>query len=242
MLKFLATTSAALLAFLSAASAAPSPCPQHFLDGEQPAVINPKLAACTQEICYEGYAVLHSGTTRTPLWSAEHLTRERIEAAHHVRRVNEFHPDPHLPPGERAMPDAQSQEESFSLANMIPQNPNNNRHLWEGIESAVRSLAVRAGGVSLSTTDPAVVTSPATSKRSLKESGMPANGEGTPPRPRCASITSAAARAPSASTLRKVQLPPHCRLRCVPNIPRPGGGWSCDRQRGRRRVVLTSSR
>ena len=69
---------------------------------DQPVLVNPKLAALAQEICYDGYAVLHPGITRTPLWSAEHLTRARIKAARHVRRVNEFHPDPHVPPGERA--------------------------------------------------------------------------------------------------------------------------------------------
>jgi endonuclease G len=79
--------------------------------------------------------------------------------------VNEFHPDPNLPHDERAeladyarsgfdrghmapsgdMPDARSQEESFSLANMVPQNPDNNRHLWEHIETAVRDLGRRDG-------------------------------------------------------------------------------------------------
>jgi endonuclease G, mitochondrial len=100
-----------------------------------------------------------------PLWSSEHLTRERVEEAHTQRRVNEFHPDPNLPPDERAelsdyarsgfnrrhmapsgdMPDPRSQEESFSLANMVPQNPDSNRHLWERIETAVRDLARRDG-------------------------------------------------------------------------------------------------
>jgi endonuclease G, mitochondrial len=147
--------------------ASPTACPQHFLGGQAPILINPKLAAKTREICYSGYAVLHSGITRTPLWSAEHLTRERIEGARETARVNTFHPDPNLPESERAelsdyarsgfdrghmapsgdMPDPQSMDESFSLANMIPQNPNNNRYLWEAIERAVRDLALRDGEV-----------------------------------------------------------------------------------------------
>jgi len=45
------------------------------------------------------------------------------------------------------MPDPESQRESFSLANMIPQNPNNNRNLWEGIETAVRDVALYDGEV-----------------------------------------------------------------------------------------------
>jgi endonuclease G, mitochondrial len=39
------------------------------------------------------------------------------------------------------MPDKKSQRESFSLANMVPQNACNNEEIWEGIESAVRQLA-----------------------------------------------------------------------------------------------------
>jgi endonuclease G len=43
------------------------------------------------------------------------------------------------------MPDEQSQYESFSLANMVPQNPNYNRGAWAKIESEVRSLAMERG-------------------------------------------------------------------------------------------------
>jgi endonuclease G len=158
---------AALACCTTAALAAPSACPQHFLDGAPPTLVNEKLAPRTRKICYEGFAVLHSGVTRTPLWSAEHLTRARIEAAHGVDRHNAFHAEPRLPRGDRAelsdyarsgfdrghmapsgdMPDRRAQQQSFSLANMVPQNPNNNRNLWEGIEAAVRGLAERDGSV-----------------------------------------------------------------------------------------------
>ena len=37
--------------------------------------------------------------------------------------------------------DLQSQAECFSLANMVPQVPENNRGPWEGIESVVRKMA-----------------------------------------------------------------------------------------------------
>jgi endonuclease G len=140
-------------------------CPQHFEDGAAPALVNPKLANRTREICYSGYAVLHSGITRTPLWSAEHLTRDRVEGAREMVRKNDFHPDPHLPIGERSelsdysrsgfdrghmapsgdMPDRQSQDESFSLANMVPQNADDNRGLWSDLEQTVRNLARKDG-------------------------------------------------------------------------------------------------
>lgn len=147
------------------AEAASPDCARQVWKGEAPRLLNPKLAAKTRQICYSGYAVLHSGVTRTPLWSAEHLTRERVETARPLPRVNSFHPDPNLPPDQRAevadyartgfdrghmapsgdMPDPQSQDESFSLANVIPQDPEDNRVLWEAIESAVRDLTVRDG-------------------------------------------------------------------------------------------------
>lgn len=144
-----------------------SSCPEHFSGGRAPALVEPKLRPRTHELCYSGYAVLFSGLTRTPLWSAEHLTAERIGEARGQERVNAFHPDPNLPPEERSelsdyarsgydrghmapsgdMPDPRSQEESFSLANIIPQDPDNNRQLWAKIESGVRDLAVEAGEV-----------------------------------------------------------------------------------------------
>ena len=48
--------------------------------------------------------------------------------------------------------------------------------------------------------DPAWVVSPATSQRSLIETGMPASGDGTTPAARKLSLASAAAIAPSANT------------------------------------------
>jgi endonuclease G len=150
---------------VQSALAGPARCPAHFLGGDDPDIVNPRLAQDTREICYSGYAVLHSGITRTPLWSAEHLTRDRVADAEAMTRENAFHPEPSLPPAERAelkdyqrsgfdrghmapsgdMPDPQSQQESFSHANMVPQNSENNRGLWARIEAAVRRLAERDG-------------------------------------------------------------------------------------------------
>ena len=45
------------------------------------------------------------------------------------------------------MPDPQAQYESFSLANVVPQDPHLNRHLWAGIERLVRGLARERGGL-----------------------------------------------------------------------------------------------
>jgi endonuclease G len=148
---------------LIAAEAAAAACPQHFFTGTAPALANPKLAPKTRQICYSEFALLHSGLTRTPLWVAEHLTPRRAGEARELNRVDNFHVDPNLPPDERAelsdyarsgfdrghmapagdMTTPEGMNESFSLANMVPQNPDNNRNLWESIERAVRNYSER---------------------------------------------------------------------------------------------------
>lgn len=144
---------------------AASTCPEHFAAGAEPALVNPRLGASTRELCFRAFAVLHSGATRTPLWSAEHLTAERVDEARAVQRTNLFHPESRLPVDERSeladyarsgydrghmspsgdMPDADSQAESFSLANMVPQAHRLNTGLWSSIEGKVRALALRDG-------------------------------------------------------------------------------------------------
>ena len=142
-------------------------CPQHYVAGTAPVITNPKVAVKTTELCYEAFGVEHSGVTHTPLWSAEHLIRGNIESAQAMSRQNAFHAENKILGGERAeladyarsgfdrghmapngdMPTRSAQYESFTLANMVPQNPNNNRYIWEGIESAVRRLARSDGEV-----------------------------------------------------------------------------------------------
>jgi endonuclease G len=41
--------------------------------------------------------------------------------------------------------DQQSQQECFTLANMVPQEPSVNRGVWEGVESATRKLTKDRG-------------------------------------------------------------------------------------------------
>ena len=137
----------------------------HFFANAAPVVLNKNLAQKTRELDYEEFSVLHSGVSRTPLWSAERLSAVQVEAARALKRRNAFHPDPQLPPEERAelsdyarsgydrghmapsgdMPTEQAQQESFSLANMVPQDPKNNQTLWQAIEEATRAEAVADG-------------------------------------------------------------------------------------------------
>lgn len=140
-------------------------CPLHYVDGRMPEIQNPRMQAATTELCYDVFGVMHSGITRTPLWSAEHLTADNLESAKTLSRENSFHPETRLPASSRAelsdyarsgydrghmapngdMPDRNSQHQSFTLANMVPQDGENNRHLWAGIEAVVRKQASKEG-------------------------------------------------------------------------------------------------
>jgi endonuclease G, mitochondrial len=161
--------SRALLAasLLSAIPALAGGCPDHYVDGRLPEIKNAKLGSAVRELCYEVFGIVHSGVTRTPLWSAEYLTADNLSAAQGLSRENSFHSEQKLPAAQRAelsdyarsgydrghmspngdMPDRQSQHESFTLANMVPQDAGNNRHVWAGIEGAVRKLAKTEGSL-----------------------------------------------------------------------------------------------
>lgn len=140
-------------------------CSGIYLNDHAPDIINPKLVPQSKELCYSSFAVMHSGISRTALWSAEHLTREGLR--HKNKRTNDFHPESRLNPDERAelndyarsgydrghmapaadMPTLQAERECFSLANMVPQNSDNNRGIWSAIEGATRHLANMKGEI-----------------------------------------------------------------------------------------------
>ena len=138
-------------------------CPQHF-----PAGIAPTIARAPQrrELCYDAFAVLHYGATRTPLFVAERLNPQSVQDAKGEQRTNRFFADARLPRSERAelsdyqgsgyarghmapagnMPNATAMAQSFSLANMVPQNSKQNSGPWAKIEKDTRQYALRAKG------------------------------------------------------------------------------------------------
>ena len=143
-------------------------CSAQFYDGKAPVVTAQPLAQRTTNLCFEEYAVLFSGVTRTPLWSAEFLTNSRIKEARKLKRQDSFHEEDQIPYSDRSTladykgssyyvhsldrghmsPNSDfstysAQFESFSLANIIPQDSNNNQHLWESIEAATRKLVTQ---------------------------------------------------------------------------------------------------
>jgi endonuclease G len=154
-------------ALLSTACTPPSPrtCNDHFAGGQAPVITSESMSKKTALLCYEEFAVMHSGIARTPLWSAEHLDRKQVIDAKAMKRKNTFHAEDKLPESDRAeladyaksgfdrghmapsgdMPTETAQHESFSLANIVPQDPKNNQRLWAAIEEATRDFTEQQG-------------------------------------------------------------------------------------------------
>lgn len=136
-------------------------CPQHFAGGKPPVTPSaPKL----RELCFDAFAVLHSGNTKTPVFVAQKLSRQTLLAGQGLQRIDRFFADARLPREERAelddykgsgwsrghmapagdMGTAESMAQSFSLANIVPQDPKQNGSSWAKIEDDTRKYVMRA--------------------------------------------------------------------------------------------------
>lgn len=149
----------------AAVSAQTTGCDKHFFQKTPPEFTRKALQASTVGLCFEAFSVMHSGVSKTPLWAAQHLRRDSLQAARKVKRDDNFHSEETLPPKHGAeladyarsgfdrghmapaadMPTRQAQHESFSLANVVPQNRRNNQLLWAAIEAATRHLTNQRG-------------------------------------------------------------------------------------------------
>jgi len=116
-------------------------------------------------LCRKGYLLSHDPVRKTPVWVAEHLTREKAKRG--IKRSDDFRPDADLEPGKRAelsdyrgsgydrghmAPaadmawDEQAMSESFYLSNMVPQaGIGMNRGIWMELEKKVRNWVQERG-------------------------------------------------------------------------------------------------
>lgn len=154
-------------------------CPNFFVKSTPPRTSGIQYLL-PRAICFDSFAVMHSGRTKTPLYVAEKLNRETLMDARDEERTNRFYPEGRLPYADRAqlddyrgsfmdrghmapaadMPNSQSMAQSFSLANIIPQASENNRGPWAEIEKSTRKYVMRARG------DVYVITGPVFSQSS----------------------------------------------------------------------------
>lgn len=139
-------------------------CPQFFPGGQAPRL---PAGEHLRELCFDAFAVLYSGKTKTPVFTAERLNRAGLAAARGEQRTNKFYEEARLPMAERAtladyqgsgydrghqapagdMPSPKAMAQSFSLANMVPQSAENNRGVWaRRVEAATRHYVERAQG------------------------------------------------------------------------------------------------
>ncbi|MES2943324.1 MAG: DNA/RNA non-specific endonuclease, partial [Pseudomonadota bacterium] len=138
-------------------------CPQFFAEGRPPVVAS---GPTNRELCFDAFAILHSGESKTPVFVAQKLNRASVKDAGE-ERTNRFYAEARLRSAERAtledyktsgydrghmapagdMPTPRAMAQSFSLANMIPQAPEHNRGTWaKSVEMATRKYASRAAG------------------------------------------------------------------------------------------------
>ena len=158
-----------------------SACPQFFAGG-QPPVVKPQPSQ--RALCYDAFAILYSGQSKTAVYVAQKLNRAAIEDADE-KRTDKFFADARLPAAERAtledyrgsgydrghlapagqMPTPAAMAQSFSLANMVPQAPQHNQGTWRvSVEDATKKYAGRADGDVYVITGPVFVPSIAKSQ------------------------------------------------------------------------------
>ena len=149
-------------------------CPKFFVNGSPPKVSNASPAK-QRELCFDAFAILHSGQSKTAVYVVEKLSKSQLSDAKGEARTNKFYEEARLPIADRSrledykgrinqngvevrfdrghmapagdMPNAQAMAQSFSLSNMVPQAPENNRGAWaKSVEKATRNYVMRAEG------------------------------------------------------------------------------------------------
>lgn len=152
-------------------------CPDFFPQQQMPLV--PAVNGL-RELCFTPFAVLHNGQTKTPTFVVQRLNRQLLDKARSVARKDRFYEEARLPKAERAqladyrnsgysrghmapaadMHSKEAMAQSFSLANIVPQNQIHNSGAWARIESDTHKYVRRARGDVYVFTGPVYETAP----------------------------------------------------------------------------------
>ncbi|ARU04993.1 endonuclease [Comamonas serinivorans] len=126
----------------------------------------PATPGALRALCFNEFAVLHSGDTKTPVYVVQRLNARQLQAARELKRKDKFYAEGRLPRAERAelsdykhsgysrghmaptgdMATAEGKAQSFSLANMVPQDIEHNGGAWNDIEQDTRAYIRRTQG------------------------------------------------------------------------------------------------
>lgn len=152
-----------------------SGCATQFYQQIPPQILRDSLKQQNYPLCFNGFGVLYSGVSRTPLWSAEYISPQRLKQAKTIGRQGEFYEEPRVSVPYRSrlshysrsgydrghmapngdMANRTQQADSFSLANMVPQSPYNNQEVWRNLEEATRALVLKKQAAAYVITGPA---------------------------------------------------------------------------------------
>lgn len=145
----------------NSSSAQVSSCLTQFHQATPPYLHQAKMQKSNYALCYNGFSVLYSGVSKTPIWVAEYLNPERLSVK--IKREDHFHEEERILSAHRAtladyrgsgydrghmapnadMNNTDAQYDSFALTNMVPQAPKNNQGVWRELEEATRSIVTK---------------------------------------------------------------------------------------------------
>ena len=170
--------------YVSLSPSSNSACLEQFYREIPPYLLKESLSKHSYALCFNGFNVMYSGVSKTPLWVAEALTPQRLSQK--IPREDSFHEENNVATEHRAtlsdyrgsgydrghmapngdMNNTAAQYDSFSLANMVPQAPKNNQEVWRKLEEAVRAIVTKQHR------DAYIVTGPVFEGKRLKTIGQ----------------------------------------------------------------------